>query len=76
MIHRYSNSYILCFLYIYGNCVIESGENLNMALFNAAHNLKNKMNESEYINYLLGLIFYKYLSDKLLSKVVEISYED
>lgn len=64
------------FLYIYVNCVIELGKELDMALFNAAHNLRSKMNASEYKNYLLDLIFYKYLSDKLLSKVVELSYED
>ncbi|WP_424960637.1 type I restriction-modification system subunit M [Macrococcus lamae] len=34
------------------------------------------MDASEYKNYLLGLIFYKYLSDKMLKKVVELSYED
>ncbi|XHM45955.1 type I restriction-modification system subunit M N-terminal domain-containing protein (plasmid) [Enterococcus devriesei] len=28
------------------------------------------MDASEYKNYLLGLIFYKYLSDKLLQQVV------
>lgn len=58
------------------NCVIELGKELDMALFNVAHNLRSKMNASEYKNYLLDLIFYKYLSDKLLSKVVELSYED
>ena len=33
------------------------------------------MDASEYKNYLLGLIFYKYLSDKLLEKVVELAGE-
>lgn len=43
---------------------------LNQILFSAADNLRSKMDASEYKNYLLGLIFYKYLSDKLLEKVV------
>ncbi|PFI49906.1 type I restriction-modification system subunit M [Bacillus cereus] len=48
---------------------------LNSKLFSAADNLRSKMDASEYKNYLLGLIFYKYLSDKLLEKVVELADE-
>ncbi|MBU0905233.1 MAG: type I restriction-modification system subunit M [Firmicutes bacterium] len=48
---------------------------LNTILFSAADNLRSKMDASEYKNYLLGLIFYKYLSDRLLVKVVEIADE-
>lgn len=48
---------------------------LNTILFSAADNLRSKMDASEYKNYLLGLIFYKYLSDRLLAKVVELSEE-
>ncbi|WP_074607503.1 type I restriction-modification system subunit M [Bacillus cereus] len=48
---------------------------LNSKLFSAADNLRSKMDASEYKNYLLGLTFYKYLSDKLLEKVVEIADE-
>lgn len=44
---------------------------LNATLFSAADNLRSKMDASEYKNYLLGLIFYKYLSDKLLEQVVD-----
>lgn len=50
-------------------------DNLNTKLFSAADNLRSKMDASEYKNYLLGLIFYKYLSDKLLVKVVEVADE-
>lgn len=48
---------------------------LNTILFSAADNLRSKMDASEYKNYLLGLIFYKYLSDRSLEKVVEIADE-
>lgn len=50
-------------------------DNLHTKLFSAADNLRSKMDASEYKNYLLGLIFYKYLSDKLLMKVVEVADE-
>ncbi|GAE94804.1 type I restriction-modification system [Gracilibacillus boraciitolerans JCM 21714] len=48
---------------------------LNAKLFSAADSLRSKMDASEYKDYLLGLIFYKYLSDKLLVKVVELADE-
>ena len=51
------------------------GAELNQRLFSAADNLRSKMDASEYKNYLLGLIFYKYLSDKLLVQVVELADE-
>ncbi|MFD1173025.1 type I restriction-modification system subunit M [Oceanobacillus picturae] len=51
------------------------GAELNQRLFSAADNLRSKMDASEYKNYLLGLIFYKYLSDKLLIQVVELADE-
>ncbi|MBD5429049.1 type I restriction-modification system subunit M [Lactobacillus sp.] len=41
------------------------------SLFSAADSLRGKMDANEYKNYLLGLIFYKYLSDKLLYQAVE-----
>lgn len=48
---------------------------LNTKLFSAADNLRSKMDASEYKNYLLGLIFYKYLSDQLLERVVDLAGE-
>lgn len=48
---------------------------LNQQLFSAADNLSSKMDASEYKNYLLGLIFYKYLSDKLLVQIVKLADE-
>lgn len=47
----------------------------NQRLFSAADNLRSIMDASEYKNYLLGLIFYKYLSDKLLQQVVLLADE-
>lgn len=39
---------------------------LETALFSAADALRSKMDANEYKNYLLGIVFYKYLSDKML----------
>ena len=55
--------------------VLVVGQELNQRLFSAADNLRSKMDASEYKNYLLGLIFYKYLSDKLLQQVVLLADE-
>lgn len=48
---------------------------LNSKLFSAADGLRSKMDASEYKDYLLGLIFYKYLSDKQLLEIVELAGE-
>ena len=45
---------------------------LEHALFSAADSLRSKMDANEYKNYLLGIIFYKYLSDKLLYIAAEL----
>ena len=45
---------------------------LSTALFGAADALRSKMDANEYKNYLLGIIFYKYLSDKMLYHVGEV----
>lgn len=39
---------------------------LQQALWNSADVLRSKMDASKYKNYLLGFVFYKYLSDKQL----------
>jgi len=44
---------------------------LNTKLWASADILRGKMDASEYKNYLLGLVFYKYLSDKQLRTVYE-----
>lgn len=39
---------------------------LETALWSSADSLRGKMNASDYMNYLLGLVFYKHLSDRQL----------
>lgn len=38
---------------------------LEKQLWGVANELRGKMNADEYKNYILGFIFYKYLSEKL-----------
>ena len=54
----------------------QEGINLENALFNAADVLRSKMDANEYKNYLLGTIFYKYLSDSMLYYVAELLEEE
>ena len=42
---------------------------LYQALWNSADILRSKMDANEYKSYLLGLVFYKYLSDNMLRYV-------
>jgi type I restriction enzyme M protein len=49
----------------------ESSELLQV-LWNGADVLRGKMDANEYKTYLLGLIFYKYLSDKYLASVYDL----
>ncbi len=49
---------------------------LQSALFSAADTLRSKMDANEYKNYLLGTIFYKYLSDNLLYTAAELLNHD
>jgi len=50
---------------------ILSMSTLNTKLWASADILRGKMDASEYKNYLLGLVFYKYLSDQELRAVCE-----
>ncbi|MCD5552899.1 type I restriction-modification system subunit M N-terminal domain-containing protein, partial [Lactobacillus delbrueckii subsp. lactis] len=49
---------------------------LQSGLFAAADVLRSKMDANEYKNYLLGTVFYKYLSDQQLYKLAEDAGED
>lgn len=52
----------------------ESKELLQV-LWSGADVLRGKMDANEYKTYLLGLVFYKYLSDSYLSKVYDLLYD-
>ncbi|WCT55092.1 type I restriction-modification system subunit M [Paenibacillus kyungheensis] len=49
-----------------------SSKTLYQALWNSADILRSKMDANEYKSYLLGLVFYKYLSDKMLYHAAEL----
>lgn len=49
---------------------------LYQTLWNSADILRSKMDANEYKDYLLGLIFYKYLSDNLLYFATELLGEE
>ncbi len=48
---------------------------LYQALWNSADILRSKMDANEYKSYLLGLVFYKYLSDKMLIYAIDMLEE-
>ena len=48
---------------------METSINLYQKLWAASDDLRSQMDANEYKNYLLGIIFYKYLSDKMLDEV-------
>ena len=47
-------------------------KSLQQELFDSAYALRSKMDASQYKNYLLGTVFYKYLSDHMLYNVLEL----
>lgn len=49
-----------------GKVEVKNSKTLYQALWNSADILRSKMFANNYKSYLLGLIFYKYLSDKML----------
>lgn len=49
----------------------KKSKGLYQALWNSADILRSKMDANEYKSYLLGLVFYKYLSDKMLYYVAD-----
>lgn len=49
-----------------------TSKTLSQALWNSADILRSKMDANEYKTYLLSLVFYKYLSDKMLFRASEL----
>lgn len=49
-----------------------SSKDLQSSLWNATDSMRSKMSADVYKDYLLGLVFYKSLSDKLLYEVVDL----
>ena len=48
------------------------GKDLLQELWSGADVLRGKMDANEYKTYLLGLVFYKYLSDSYLAKIYDL----
>ena len=51
-------------------------KDLLQVLWSGADVLRGKMDANEYKTYLLGLIFYKYLSDSYLVKAYDLLYDE
>lgn len=49
---------------------------LYQKLWDSADILRSKMDANEYKSYLLGLIFYKFLSDNMVLKALELVGEE
>ena len=54
----------------------EQKQQLQKQLWNIANTLRGKMNADEFRDYILGFIFYKYLSEKLHLKANEYLKQD
>lgn len=54
----------------------ENSKELISVLWGGADILRSKMDANEYKDYLLGIIFYKYLSDSFLIKVYDLIYDE
>ncbi|MBO1911377.1 type I restriction-modification system subunit M N-terminal domain-containing protein, partial [Microvirga sp. 3-52] len=49
---------------------------LHKKLWNMANNLRGQMEASEFKNYILGLIFYRFLSEKIEERVTKLLEHD
>lgn len=55
---------------------VEQKRQLNQQLWNIANTLRGKMDADEFRDYILGFIFYKYLSEKMELYANDILKED
>ncbi len=55
---------------------LENSRNLISVLWSGADILRSKMDANEYKDYLLGIVFYKYLSDSFLIKAYDLIYDE
>ena len=55
---------------------MENSKDLISVLWNGADILRSKMDANEYKDYLLGIVFYKYLSDSFLIRVYDLLNDD
>ncbi len=55
---------------------LENSRDLISVLWSGADILRSKMDANEYKDYLLGIVFYKYLSDSFLIKVYDLIYDE
>ena len=54
----------------------ENSKDLISVLWSGADILRSKMDANEYKDYLLGIVFYKYLSDSFLIKAYDLIYDE
>ncbi len=54
----------------------ENSKDLISVLWSGADILRSKMDANEYKDYLLGIVFYKYLSDSFLIRVYDLIYDE
>ena len=59
-----------------GGWVMADNKDLLNVLWSGADVLRGKMDANEYKTYLLGLVFYKYLSDTYLAKAYDLSNDE
>lgn len=55
---------------------LENSKDLISVLWSGADILRSKMDANEYKDYLLGIVFYKYLSDSFLIKVYDLLFDE
>lgn len=55
---------------------LENNKDLISVLWSGADILRSKMDANEYKDYLLGIVFYKYLSDSFLIKVYDLIFDE